>query len=321
MRKPQPDAYLAAAKALGVPPEAVVFLDDTPECVEGARDGRHVRHPSSIRRPAGRRSSVPASCSVWSPSRVARRLVRMAEEAYGAQDLDAIMRLFHPDAIVALERQEGRRRVTTRSAGSTSRRSASAAAPRRDHQLSKTLRAAQGDTIGVEWDSRSIAPPTASTCEGSRGEFWTMRGDLVIEWHAYYHRVDEAAEVMERVVITGANRGLGLELARHPRARGDDGGRGCRRRRSRPSCGPHRHVHEVDIGDREVDRAASSRPCSAPSRSTCSTTTPASTLARLGVDDDARDVLQLSAEHFLGRDARSTRVGPMLLVRALLDRR
>jgi putative hydrolase of the HAD superfamily len=36
-RKPDPAAYLAAADALGVAPETIVFLDDTPECVEGAR--------------------------------------------------------------------------------------------------------------------------------------------------------------------------------------------------------------------------------------------------------------------------------------------
>ena len=36
-RKPAPQAYLAAADALGVAPEATVFLDDTPECVDGAR--------------------------------------------------------------------------------------------------------------------------------------------------------------------------------------------------------------------------------------------------------------------------------------------
>jgi putative hydrolase of the HAD superfamily len=35
--KPHPQAYLTAAGALGVPPEDVVFLDDTPECAEGAR--------------------------------------------------------------------------------------------------------------------------------------------------------------------------------------------------------------------------------------------------------------------------------------------
>jgi putative hydrolase of the HAD superfamily len=36
VRKPDPAAYLAAADALGVAPETVVFLDDTPECVRGA---------------------------------------------------------------------------------------------------------------------------------------------------------------------------------------------------------------------------------------------------------------------------------------------
>lgn len=37
VRKPAPEAYLAAADALAVAPEGIVFLDDTPECVEGAR--------------------------------------------------------------------------------------------------------------------------------------------------------------------------------------------------------------------------------------------------------------------------------------------
>jgi FMN phosphatase YigB (HAD superfamily) len=35
--KPDPQAYLTAARELGVPPADVVFLDDTPDCVEGAR--------------------------------------------------------------------------------------------------------------------------------------------------------------------------------------------------------------------------------------------------------------------------------------------
>lgn len=37
IRKPAPRAYLAAAEALAVPVDRIVFLDDTPECVEGAR--------------------------------------------------------------------------------------------------------------------------------------------------------------------------------------------------------------------------------------------------------------------------------------------
>ncbi|MGH9213567.1 MAG: HAD-IA family hydrolase [Acidimicrobiales bacterium] len=36
-RKPAPEAYLAAANALAATPGDIVFLDDTPECVEGAR--------------------------------------------------------------------------------------------------------------------------------------------------------------------------------------------------------------------------------------------------------------------------------------------
>ena len=37
IKKPEAGAYLRAADALGVAPSDIVFLDDTPECVEGAR--------------------------------------------------------------------------------------------------------------------------------------------------------------------------------------------------------------------------------------------------------------------------------------------
>jgi putative hydrolase of the HAD superfamily len=37
VRKPASRAYLAAAEALAIPVDRIVFLDDTPECVEGAR--------------------------------------------------------------------------------------------------------------------------------------------------------------------------------------------------------------------------------------------------------------------------------------------
>jgi putative hydrolase of the HAD superfamily len=43
VRKPELAAYQRAAEALGVPPDQIVFLDDTPECVEGGRAaGMHV---------------------------------------------------------------------------------------------------------------------------------------------------------------------------------------------------------------------------------------------------------------------------------------
>jgi putative hydrolase of the HAD superfamily len=43
VRKPDLAAYQQAAEALGVPPDRIVFLDDTPECVDGGRAaGMHV---------------------------------------------------------------------------------------------------------------------------------------------------------------------------------------------------------------------------------------------------------------------------------------
>ncbi len=109
VRKPAPEPYLAAAHALGVDPARIVFLDDTPECVEGARAvGMFGIHVDPLEpRPA---FDLAAELLGLVPEPRARRLVRMAEEAYGAQDLEAIMRLFHPDAIVSLERREGRER-------------------------------------------------------------------------------------------------------------------------------------------------------------------------------------------------------------------
>jgi HAD superfamily hydrolase (TIGR01509 family) len=54
VRKPAPAAYQRAAEALGTPPEQIVFLDDTPECVEGGRAaGMHaIQVDPADRRPA-----------------------------------------------------------------------------------------------------------------------------------------------------------------------------------------------------------------------------------------------------------------------------
>ncbi len=55
----------------------------------------------------------------------------------------------------------------------------------------EALRAAQGDTISVEWTSQAYRTADGEPREGRAAEVWTLRGDLVIEWHAFYHRVDE----------------------------------------------------------------------------------------------------------------------------------
>ena len=56
--------------------------------------------------------------------------------------------------------------------------------------MHKTLRAADGDTICVEWQS-SYRDDDDRLVRGRAGEFWTMRYGLLIEWHAYYHRIPD----------------------------------------------------------------------------------------------------------------------------------
>jgi putative hydrolase of the HAD superfamily len=70
-RKPAPEAYLAAAGALSVGPESVVFLDDTPECVEGAlRVGMHgIRVDPFDRTPAFARARTLLGLGPWPPRR------------------------------------------------------------------------------------------------------------------------------------------------------------------------------------------------------------------------------------------------------------
>jgi nuclear transport factor 2 (NTF2) superfamily protein len=118
----------------------------------------------------------------------AHRLVRDAERAYQAQDLGAIMRLLHPDIVivwngerVAVGLDEARRFHRERLGFGEGRRL--------DYHLTKTMRAAQGDTICVEWVS-TYRTPDGQHVRSAAGEFWTMRGDWLIEWHAYNHRVE-----------------------------------------------------------------------------------------------------------------------------------
>ena len=72
VRKPAPEAYLAAAEALAVEPEDVVFLDDTPECVHGARRvGMHgIRVDPFDRTPAFARARTLLGLPAWPRQRV-----------------------------------------------------------------------------------------------------------------------------------------------------------------------------------------------------------------------------------------------------------
>ena len=122
----------------------------------------------------------------------------------------------------------------------------------------------------------------------------------------------------ERVVITGANRGLGLELSRIHASRGDEVWAGCRRPKDATELrGLTSNVHEVDMAsEKPITRFAEAL---GPDPIDIVYNNAGIDARALGVDDGARDVLQLSADHFLAV-MRVNAVGPMLLVRALLDR-
>lgn len=187
-RKPAPGPYLKAAADFGLPPEEVVFLDDTPYCIEGARAVGMIGVPVD---PLARSHAFDRARRLvgLKPPTTADQLVAAAETAYRSQDLSQIMRLLHPDIVIywngekVAEGLDAARRFHTQRLGFGS-------TTRRDYELHKTLRAADGDTICVEWQS-SYRDDDDRLVRGRAGEFWTMRYGLLIEWHAYYHRIPD----------------------------------------------------------------------------------------------------------------------------------
>jgi NAD(P)-dependent dehydrogenase (short-subunit alcohol dehydrogenase family) len=120
----------------------------------------------------------------------------------------------------------------------------------------------------------------------------------------------------ETVVITGANRGLGLELAKVFAGRGDTVVAGCRNPDAATELrAATADVHAIDMGD-DVSIAAfvaaiGDRPVEVVINN-------AGIDARsLGAADGERDVLAQPAEHLIGEITVNT-VGPLLLVRGLL---
>jgi HAD superfamily hydrolase (TIGR01509 family) len=181
-RKPAPRPYLAAIEQFGLAPEDIVFLDDTVACIEGARAvgmiGLHVDptdHAAAFQR-------ARQLVGLADPPG-AQALVDAAQAAYQAVDLDAVIALFHPDAVVywnGAKVAEGHEQIRAfhRDTLGFER------PPRADYRLRKTLRAAEGDTIGVEWVS-TYRRDDGAEVRRCGGEFWTMRYGRLIEWKAY----------------------------------------------------------------------------------------------------------------------------------------
>jgi putative hydrolase of the HAD superfamily len=187
-RKPAPGPYLKAAADFGLPPEEIVFLDDTPYCIEGARAvGMVAVSVDPLAR--GHAFDLARRLVGLTPPMPADLLVAAAEAAYRSQDLAQIMRLLHPDIVIywngekVAEGLDAARQFHIDQLGFGS-------AARHHYELRKTLRASEGDTICVEWES-SYQDEQGRSVRGRAGEFWTMRYGLLIEWRAYYHRISE----------------------------------------------------------------------------------------------------------------------------------
>ena len=186
-----------------------------------------------------------------------------------------------------------------------------------------TMQSADGTTI--PFVRFGTAPPTADMTGDIRA-MALYAGTGVDAVHGRVAAADIVAElaegleqrVTERVVITGANRGLGLELARQHSERGDEVWAGCRRPDDAAELRDlTAHVKPVDMASEEsIERFADSL---GPGPIDVLYNNAGIDARSLGVDDGARDVLRLSGEHFL-EEMRINAVGPMLLARALLDR-
>jgi nuclear transport factor 2 (NTF2) superfamily protein len=191
-RKPAPGPYLKAAADFGLPPEEIVFLDDTPYCIEGARAVGMIAVPID---PLARSHGFDTARRLVGllPPTSADEVVAAAESAYRSQELSQIMPLLHPDIVIywngskVAEGLDQARDFHTSKLGFGS-------TVRHEYQLRKTLRAADGDTISVECTS-SYRTDDGRRVRGVAGEFWTMRYGLLIEWRIYHHRISDDSTV------------------------------------------------------------------------------------------------------------------------------
>jgi len=107
-------------------------------------------------------------------------IVRKAEAAYMAQDFDLLRDLFDPEVVVywgGKKLLEGREQVVEFERKKF--------ASRTNFKIKKTLRAASGDTIAVEWAGSFVLKESGKLIEMHGAEFWKMRNDRLVEWRAY----------------------------------------------------------------------------------------------------------------------------------------
>ncbi|MGH8990373.1 MAG: nuclear transport factor 2 family protein [Acidimicrobiia bacterium] len=108
-------------------------------------------------------------------------LVKKAEDAYNALDMDRVLALFTSDAVFYMNGK-----LVGKGIDDLRRWHERLFAAVKDYRLTKTLRAASGDTITVEFADTWVNSQTREPRQGFGGEFWTMEGDRLAEWHLYW---------------------------------------------------------------------------------------------------------------------------------------
>lgn len=107
-------------------------------------------------------------------------IVKKAEDAYNAKDIERVKDLFHPDVIVYWDGKkvmEGRNQVVEFERNNFANTT--------DFHLKKTLRVANGDMLGVEWAGEFTVKDSGKRHEMFGGEFWKLQDGRLIEWRAY----------------------------------------------------------------------------------------------------------------------------------------
>lgn len=112
----------------------------------------------------------------------AEAAVRAAEAAFGSGDVAAMLEGFTDDCIVRFAEQPELVGKPALEAFLRARM-----ARQKDYRLRKTLRAVDGNIVGVEWKGWWTDARTGVAMEGKGLEFWTLRGGLIAIWDAGFN--------------------------------------------------------------------------------------------------------------------------------------
>jgi nuclear transport factor 2 (NTF2) superfamily protein len=115
---------------------------------------------------------------------IPEEIIKQAEAAYDALDLDRIIQLFDPQIIVY---RNGQKIIEGLEELRKWHEEWIKTASRGDHWVRKTLRAASGDTIAGEWEDYALGDD-GKYHRGYGGEFWKMRDGRLLEWRSYYEK-------------------------------------------------------------------------------------------------------------------------------------